>query len=162
MQAWMIIGFVIQWIVVPCTMIGLLLFARVITRSGIRNPDTRVSARAGFWAGIVLFVIYAIANLGRITNPSFAPIPMSSFLIVLTPIGMGAGFVFLWLVRTALPTRYLGLFTLTLTAVSTSALFTYVFMDGLRTAVLYLTLGAALGILLYIVVFPASLRGILD
>jgi hypothetical protein len=43
---------------------------------------------------------------------------------------------------------------------STSAIFTYIFIDSLRVSVLYRTLGTALGILLLIVLFPASIAHI--
>jgi hypothetical protein len=45
-----------------------------------------------------------------------------------------------------------------LSATSSSALFTYVFLTTLRVSVLYWTLGAALGILLHVVFFPDSVR----
>jgi len=71
--------------------------------------------------------------------------------------GLVAGFVFLGLVRIAVPTRLVGLITLTLAGTSTSALFTYVFINSLRVSVLYCALGSALGILLHIVLYPASI-----
>jgi hypothetical protein len=74
--------------------------------------------------------------------------------------GLAAGFVFLGMVRLAEPTRLIGLITLTLAATSTSALFTYTFINSLRVSVLYWTLGAALGILLHIVLYPASIEHI--
>jgi hypothetical protein len=43
---------------------------------------------------------------------------------------------------------------------STSAIFTYIFIDSLRVSVLYWTLGTALWILLHIVLFPASIAHI--
>jgi hypothetical protein len=64
------------------------------------------------------------------------------------------------LVRLAEPTRLVGLMTLTLAAASTSALFSYTFIDSARVSVLYWTLGAALGILLHIVIYPASIEHI--
>jgi uncharacterized membrane protein YfcA len=74
--------------------------------------------------------------------------------------GLGAGFVFLWLVRQLVPTRLVGLLTLMLAATSTSAVFTYIFIGNLRVQVLYCTLGTALGILLHVVLFPSSIEHI--
>ncbi len=81
----------------------------------------------------------------------------------LLPLGWGltTGFVFLWIVRHAVLTRLVGLITLMLAGSSTSAIFTYIFIDSLRVSVLYWTLGTALGILLHIVLFPASIAHIL-
>jgi hypothetical protein len=45
-----------------------------------------------------------------------------------------------------------------LAASSTTAVYTYVFIDNLHVSVLYWTLGTALGILLHIVLFPASIE----
>ena len=59
-----------------------------------------------------------------------------------------------------MPTRLVGLITLMLAGSSTSAIFTYIFIDSLRVSVLYWTLGTALGILLHIVLFPASIAHI--
>ena len=59
-----------------------------------------------------------------------------------------------------IPTRLVGLITLLLAATSTSSLFTYVFINSVRVSVLYWVLGTALGILLHIVLFPASVRDI--
>jgi hypothetical protein len=60
------------------------------------------------------------------------------------------------------PTRLVGIITLLLSAISTSALFTYFFIIDLRIWILYLTLGSALGILLHIVFFPASVKEIFE
>ena len=58
------------------------------------------------------------------------------------------------------PLRLVGLITLMLAGSSTSAIFTYIFIDSLRVSVLYWTLGTALGILLHIVFFPSSIAHI--
>jgi hypothetical protein len=102
------------------------------------------------------FVIYVVSQLGQIREPELRYVPLPG--LQLLPLGWGvtAGFLFLWIVRHAVPTRLVGLITLLLTGTSTSALFTYIFIDSLKVSVLYWTLGAALGILLHIVLFPAS------
>src|ERR1700679_4054394 len=67
----------------------------------------------------------------------------------LVPLGWGltTGFVFLWIVRHAVPTRLVGLITLMLAGSSTPAIFTYIFIDSLRVSLLFSTLGTAVGIL---------------
>ncbi|MCX7902836.1 MAG: hypothetical protein N2483_11310, partial [Burkholderiaceae bacterium] len=83
------------------------------------------------------FVVYVVSQLGAMRNPRFDLYELPGLLI--TPMLFGAiiGFVFLWLVRITLPTRLVGLLTLVLSAVSTSALFSYVFINYLRVIVLY-------------------------
>ena len=71
--------------------------------------------------------------------------------------GLTTGFVFLWIVRHAVPTRLVRIITLMLAGSSTSAVFTYIFIDSLRVSVLYRTLGTVLGIRLHIVLFPTSI-----
>jgi len=153
------IAVAVQWIVVPLIMLALLIFGRVIANS-VRDSELRVSAGAGFWAGLVIFVIYVVSQLGAIHTPTFNFFNLPGFLIVPMTFGLVVGFVFLWMVKAMIPTRLVGLITLLLSATSTSSLFSYVFIDSLRVPVLYWTLGLALGILLHIVLFPSSVRDI--
>jgi hypothetical protein len=107
---------------------------------------------------LVTFLIYAVSQLEQIDDPDFRVSTLAGLL--LTPLfsGLVVGFAFLWLVRVALPTRFVGILTLMLTTSSTSAMFSYVFLSTLRVTVLYWTLGSALGILLHAVLFPESLQ----
>ena len=140
-------------------MCAIFTFAWIIAGSA-RTAELRVSSWAGFWAGLLSFVIYVVSQLGQTREPNlhYADLPGLQFL----PLGWGltTGFVFLWIVRHAVPTRLVGLITLMLAGSSTSAIFTYIFIDSLRVSVLYWTLGTALGILLHIVLFPASIAHI--
>ncbi len=149
----------VQWVILPLIMFAIFAFAWIIANSA-RTAELRVSSWAGFWAGLLTFVIYVVSQLSQIREPNlrFAPLPGLQFL----PLGWGltTGFVFLWLVRHAVPTRLVGLITLMLASTSTSAVFTYVFIDSTRVSVLYWTLGTALGILLHIVLFPLSIAHI--
>ena len=156
-----IVTFVIQWVVVPCIMLALLIFAKVIVGS-VRDQQIRVSARAGFWGGLIVFVTYVVSQLNAIRTPRFDFFELPGLLIVPIIFGLIVGFLFLWLLRIALPTRLVGFITLLLSATSTSALFSYVFINYLRVIILYWTLGTALGILLHIVLFPTSVLDLFD
>jgi hypothetical protein len=105
-------------------------------------------------------VIYVVGQLSHIRDPNlhYAALPGLKLL----PLGWGltTGFVFLGIVRHAVPTRLVGLITLMPAGSSTCAEFTYIFIDSLRVSVLYWTLGTALGILLHIVFFPAGIAHI--
>jgi hypothetical protein len=72
--------------------------------------------------------------------------------------GFGIGFLFLWGVRFLLLTRMIGIVCLILSALSTSGLYSYVFIDALRNNILFLALGFAFGALLHIVFFPSSVK----
>lgn len=149
----------IQWGILPSIMFALFVFAWIIA-STARSAELKVSSWAGFWAGLVTFVTYVVSQLRRIDEPNFDYSKLPGFLILPLASGLGVGFVFLWTVRQLVPTRLVGLLTLMLAASSTSALFTYIFIDTLRVSVLYCTLGTALGILLHIVLFPSSVEHI--
>ncbi len=146
----------VQWVILPLIMFAIFAFAWIIANSA-RTAELRVSSWAGFWAGLLSFVVYVVSQLNQIREPKlqYADLPG----IQLLPFGWGlaTGFVFLWFVRHALPTRLVGLITLMLAGTSTSAIFTYIFIDSTRVPVLYWTLGTALGILLHIVLFPSSI-----
>jgi hypothetical protein len=102
------------------------------------------------------FVIYVVSQLTEIREPELRYVPLPGLQLLPLGWGLTAGLLFLWIVRHAVPTRMVGLITLLLTGTSTSALFTYIFIDNLKVSVLYWTLGTALGILLHIVLFPSS------
>ena len=154
-----VIATTVQWVILPLIMCAIFTFAWIIAGSA-RTAELRVSSWAGFWAGLLSFVIYVVSQLSQIREPNlhYVALPGLQFL----PLGWGltTGFVFLWIVRHAVPTRLVGLITLMLAGSSTSAIFTYIFIDSLRVSVLYWTLGTALGILLHIVLFPASIAHI--
>jgi hypothetical protein len=152
-----IIATVVQWLILPSIMLAVFAFAWVIAKTA-RLAELKVSAWAGFSAGLVIFVIYVVSQLGEIHDPDFRTSTLPGLLTLPLGAGLGAGIIFLWLVRLALPTRLVGILTLMLSATSSSALFTYLFMTTLRVSVLYWTLGAALGILLHVVLFPESVR----
>jgi hypothetical protein len=98
--------------------------------------------------------------LGSISGPglSFDVLPGFRFLPLM--LGLAAGFILLWGVWIALPTRFVGIVTLAVSATSSVALFSYIFIGSLHVWVMYWTLGAALGVLLFIVFFPTAIRQI--
>jgi hypothetical protein len=124
-----VISTVLEWVILPAIMFAIFAFAWVIA-STARSAELNVSSWAGFWAGLVTFVIYVVSELGRIREPNlhFSALPG----LLLRPLGwgLGAGFAFLWLVRDVVPTRLVGLITLMLAASSTPAMFTYIFIDS--------------------------------
>jgi hypothetical protein len=156
-----IISTIVQWVIVPLIMLAVFAFACVIACSA-RTPESKVSSWAGFCAGLVTFVVYVVSQLNDIREPDLRSSALPGLLLTPLSLGLGAGFVFLGLVRLAVPTRLVGLITLALAASSTSAVFTYIFIDNLRVSVLYWTLGATLGILLHIVLFPTSVEHIFN
>jgi hypothetical protein len=154
-----VIASTVQWVILPLVMCAIFAFAWIIASSA-RTAELRVSSWAGFWAGLLSFVIYVVSQLSQIREPNLHYVPLPGMQLLPLGWGLTTGFVFLWIVRHAVPTRLVGLITLILAGSSTSSIFTYIFIDSLRVSVLYWTLGTALGILLHIVLFPASIAHI--
>ncbi len=153
------ISVLVQWVVIPLIMFAIFAFCSIIVATA-RTPEAKVSSWAGFFAGLLIFVVYVVSQLGQIREPDFRTAALPGMLWYPLCCGLVAGFVFLGFVQAAVPTRLVGLITLTLAASSTSAIFTYTFIDQLRLSVLYWTLGATLGTLLHIVLFPMSVEHI--
>ena len=146
----------VQWVILPLIMFAIFAFAWIIANSA-RTAELRVSSWAGFWAGLLSFVVYVVSQLSQIQEPKLQYADLPGLQLLPFGWGLSTGFVFLWFVRHAVPTRLVGLITLMLAGTSTSAVFTYVFIDSTRVPVLYWTLGMALGIILHIVLFPSSI-----
>jgi len=152
-----VISNTVQWIIVPSIILALFIFALIVARS-VTDSEQKASAWAGFWAGLVVFVIYVVSQLNSLHKLDFKFSTLPGLLLAPLLLGFVVGFIFIWLVKAVIPTRVVGFITLLLTASSTSALFTYIFINSLRASVLYGALGTALGILLHIILFPASVR----
>jgi hypothetical protein len=150
------ISTLVQWVIIPLIMLAIFGFCCVIVGTA-RTSESRISSWADLFAGLLIFVVYVVSQLGQIREPNFAIASLPGMLWLPMGYGLAAGFVFLGFVQAAVPTRLVGLITLTLAASSTSAIFTYTFVDQLRLSVLYWTLGATLGTLVHIVLFPTSI-----
>jgi hypothetical protein len=157
-----IIIFTVRWIIVPLIMLSMLIFGQRISQAPGIHPDKRLSARAGFWAGLLITLIYVIAMLGSISGPDLALQQMPAFQILSLGFGVLAGFALLFGVWVALPTRFMGVVTLAFSTVSSTALFSYIFINWLNVWVMYWTLGAALGFLFFIILFPRAIRQIFN
>jgi hypothetical protein len=151
---------VVLWVIVPAIMLIMLtLPLRII---GHAEDDAKASARAGFWAGLLLFVLYVVSQLPTLRVPSLAVESLPRFDLISTAIGATIGFVFLLVMRYVAPTPFVGLLTLALAAASSIALFSYVFVEGFRATVMYFALGAIFGALFFVVLFPSMARQIWD
>ncbi len=151
----------VYWIVIVI-MLGILGIAFLIVRRCPRS-DQKVSAKSGFWAGLVAFVIYVpISGLQDLSKPTLKlhSIPETVSSLGTAGIGVFIGFMFLWLVKILAPTRLVGLIVLILSFAGPSALYTYIFLENLTNTVLFGSLGVALGTLLHTMIFPKPFREI--
>jgi hypothetical protein len=152
-----IISTVVNWGIVPGILLAIFFFSVIIIRR--TSQDERgTSARAGFWAGILLTIVFIISRWRLVRSPRFSLNSLPRLNFESAGIGFIIGFLFLWIVRLFLPTRMVGLISLILSAASTTGLYAYVFVESLRSTILFLALGIAFGALLHIVLFPSSIR----
>ncbi len=154
------ISVTVHWAIVPGIMLALFLFGRTILARNTSDADLKTSASAGFWAGLVLLVIFVVSQLHKIRTPTFDVTELPGLDPAPTGVGFVLGFAFLWAARYMAPTRLVGLIVLLLTATSSISLYAYIFIESLRSMVLFLALGTALGALLHMVFFPGSVRQI--
>jgi hypothetical protein len=150
------IAVIVRWIIVPGVMLVLFFFALSIAAKSA--PEFRRSAWAGIWAGLLVLVIYIVSHSGDLGSSELDFSTLPGLQVSPLLIGLVAGFIFLLMVRFLAHTPVVGFITLLLSATSTSALFSYIFIDSLRLSVMYGSLGAALGILLHIVILPSSVK----
>jgi len=152
-----IISLVVLWGVVPAIFIALLIFGLIIVKRTAYD-ERRTSARAGFWAGLVLFIGYVTSQSHSLKMPASIFRYLPELDLLSATVGFIIGFFFLWGVRFLLLTRMVGLVSLILAALSTSGLYSYIFIDGLRNKILFIALGFVFGSLLHIVFFPGSIK----
>ncbi len=152
-----IISLIVLWGVVPAIFVALLVFGVIIVKRTAYD-ERRTSARAGFWAGLVLFTGYVISQSPTLKRPASIFRYLPELDLLPAAIGFIAGFLFLWGVRFLLLTRMVGLVSLVLSALSVSGLYSYIFIDALREKILFFALGFTFGALLHIVFFPSSIK----
>ena len=154
-----ILSFVIQWVIVPIIMFLLLTFSFVIS-SSMKQSEMKVSANAGIFSGFLALIIFIIDRMEEIRYPEIGFTLLPNILLIPMAVGLGAGFVFLWLLRILVSTRVVGIVTLFTTSSSTIGLFGYLFLIKTHDVIFYSTLGVALGMLLHAIVFPTSVRSL--
>ncbi len=159
-----VFGAVVLIVLVP----GLLLFlwwlgvlaAFGSTPAGVTDPALyRLSVRAAFFIGMLIFILAVVAHLRGVDvlqGVSTAPMLEDLWRYVLA--SSVIGFALPVVVHRLLRTRAFAFFTLTVTALSATALYFYVFVDRTRDAVAVSTIGALIGAFFYVMLFPSRAR----
>jgi hypothetical protein len=98
------IYFLIIFIIIPGIILAFFVIAALLPNFAV-DRDVKFSGRAGFWAGLVIFAIYALSAIARITTPNFNVDQLPSFSWLGLIIGAIVGFAFLFLVQFTLPRR---------------------------------------------------------
>jgi len=150
--------FLTVWVIVPIILISLF-FHGVFLMLRIENVNIKTSANAAFKAGLILFIIYVFYSFQYIGSYSktFNYYDIRLNLIYLF-MGIGIGFLLLFLINKIKSTSVISFIILILTFSSTSALFSYLFIQIFNNILISFTLGLAFGTFLYIIINPNSIN----
>ena len=144
---------IVLWLIVPCIIFGMLIFCMSVCG----HANEKRSAWAGFFLGLIVFVIYVISKLPTLqgVNFTFNSFPVFGFgnWVVLL-IGALMGFFLLFIVRLLKPSRGIGVVSLFLSAASTCTLFSYIFISSIRDTAMFFALGTLCGLLVHIMFNP--------
>lgn len=147
----------VQWVLVPLILAGVVVLARsLVARAEEGEPLT--SARAGGWAGLLLFFLYFVHSLPEFRVPGLDA--ETGMVLHVWGIAFGAalGFAALFGLTRFAPGRVVGFVVLLLTFSGLLGFHSYVFLESRNEFIVGLALGSALGTLLHMMVFPESLR----
>lgn len=148
----------VVYIAVPAIMLSMLALSVYIM---LRAPQGfRMSAVAGFSAGLVAFAIYVFSSFSDFRSPTLGldAIPTFKWLPIVIGAAVGFGLLLLGGLLEILRPGLVGLFVLFLAATSSTAAFSYFFASPLRADSIYLALGCLFGLLVYVVLFPGNVR----
>lgn len=146
----------VKWALVPLIVAGVVVLARsIVVRA--EEGELRTSARAGGWAGLVLFFFYFVHSL-----PAFRPPGLEAEVGLGLHVGgivLGAVVALAILVAATYlaPARVVGFVVLFLTFSGLTAFHSYVFLEDPSATFVGFALGAVVGTLLHMMVFPGSL-----
>lgn len=141
-----IFNFVI-WILVPLILLVILFLMRLLT-SKAEDLKQKGAMRSGFWAGIILFVMALVYEVGPYLQTGFPHNALFQGFNLWLGIGAGLITFFLFLGgKYIIEPSMVGIFTLFVTFLASYALFHYLFIRTYNELVLSLTLGVAFGIL---------------
>ena len=143
----------IIWSFVPA-MSSIVLLKLYTVSQGTAAKEYQPSVRAGFWGGLILFLIIFVAQVGRFVQTSFPHEPIyqgfNPFLALGAAIAM---FVILYGKQTVRASR-IGWLVLGITTLALWALFHYLFIHTANEYILSLALGTALGIFMHTAFLP--------
>jgi hypothetical protein len=131
----------IEWILVPAVLLVLWYYGFFLL------PKARSAARYAGWAGLIIFVLFVVSRKGRGDTLTFR-VPEYDFNWWLTAVGTFVGFVLRWLIDKPMRPLEIAVMALVLVSSSSISIYSYLFIQETRPAILFVALGCALGILL--------------
>ncbi|MBI4094564.1 MAG: hypothetical protein HY436_02025 [Candidatus Liptonbacteria bacterium] len=149
---------VIIWTFVPLIVLLVLAFSRTFTDE-TTDKAHKDASRAGFWAGILLFAMTLIYQVGIFIREGF-PREMlyQGFSVEWAAGGAAAGFLLFAGRHKATSPRFAGLEVLLATSLSLYVLLHYFFIRTYNAELLSVTLGLAFGALVHFASAPGALQ----
>lgn len=155
-----VIAVILFWVFVPGIMLGVVILGKRLS-SKVENSEMKTSARAGWWAGLILFVFFFIYQIPRFRLPTSLVEPSIELSYIGALCGAFVGFIILFALRALIESRAIGLITMLLSFSGTSALYSYFFIRMHNNILMSSSLGVAFGALLYVVLFPKKMHELL-
>jgi len=150
---------IVVWVIPPIILFGLIIYSKSIQRKTTAE-DNKISVKAGYWGGLILFVIYIVYQMPLFQPPHFGKIEIFQLNLWGLLGGVLVGFFLLLVLRKIVRTPIASFIVLLLTFCGTSGLFSYFFIRTFNDILISSTLGMAFGTFLHIMIMPKSIREI--
>ena len=146
---------IVIWTFVPAEACLALYRMYALSDEGEKNEHS-LSIRAGFWGGIILFLIVFVAQVGRFVSIGFPDAGVyQGFNTSLALVGAIVVFSLMSNKRD-MPVKYRGWMVLCLTALALWTFFHYLFIHTANEYILSLALGIALGLFAHRMLNPTK------
>lgn len=147
---------IIEWGIVPLILIGILAHFLVNIPAKDASDAIKRSSNSGKFAGFIIFALFVLSQRNRELLFSFN-IPVYEFDFLLTGGSILAGCLFSWIFKSIKTKKIIGLYTLFMVVLTTVTLYGYLFIQNLRSYIIFITMGAILGILIFAIFYPKEL-----
>jgi len=147
----------IEWGIVPLILIGILAYFLMYTPKETTSKRIKNSSSAGKLAGLIIFALILLSQKHRALLFSF-DMPVYDFNILVVLIAVAVGFIFSWFFNLIKKKVYIGLYTLVSVSTVCTAIFCYLFIQNLRSNLVFVTMGMMIGILIHAIFFPVGAK----
>lgn len=147
----------IEWGIVPLILIGILAYFLMYTPEKSTSNKIKNSSSAGKLAGLIILALVILSQKNRALSFSF-DMPVYDFNILIVLIAVAVGFLFAWFFNLIKKKVYVGLYTLVSVASVGTTIFCYLFIQNLRSYLVFVTMGMMIGILIHAIFFPVGAK----
>lgn len=121
-----------------------------------QKDETQLSMRAGFWGGLVLFLIIFVAQIGHLVQSGFPDAAIYQGFNPFLALGAAIAVFALFYGRYKIPPWLRGWLVLGITALALWTFMHYLFIHTANIYILSLALGTALGLFTHKMLFPGK------